>query len=930
MSFSASSSTITQSGTDANLSSMSGVSGVTVNTIGSTGFKIYTITRQFRVNGTLTIDPFIEMLVIDNNKKINCEIRNGGRLNLGAPTKPSAQHASGVSAGNLSPSGFAMICGSDGPACCSNGAVRVRGGGTLAMYGAAMVVRGVINIDNNSNFISRDGKIVVESPSNIGNNVPRIRVNGGGGVDIIGLQTHNTQFDILTATQFANFEGYDGRNIPVAVEASPNASNSSLRGTRVNVRNIPDFRPYAKAAVNNWRGAQDLRVFNSEAGSATLCVPDQVRTVTTAGRGSLGARIFHEAKFTVVDENGIAIEGARIYCRDTDNGARVAITTTGSVSIDETSDRIYNAVTNAQGKLTHTILTAVWYRRNDVQDIPGPDGNEQVDIRGKTNTAATDDFDFHVEAYGYLPTSFEAIMNGKSAYERTIVLRADTAITETDKSVVTAYTELDTAEKLYDVIKAKKADDPTFAALGDGIVTRNGKTLDFGDHSLLFLATTPAIADNAGTLDISVGTDELTANIRTTNDVRFVPGAGTMTNINGFVADSNGTSSIVSVSTDTSNTNITAYAADGTRISTASNLSEWTLRLTAIQSRAGIRIVCVRAGYAPKVRTLDASSGGAFNIPFGALDQNLLPSGAPMRTEVATANYSDIAISFGLTDLTATTMTITLPNRAVRVQQAYEAVERAIQTDDGQKFIAFGGKQVTIDLNPTAGDTMYLNYGGSKLDAGANSPNAQIIGNVWHPDGQPIVGDGTNPTIASGVSLSILSEAISRAVLWRDIDPNTVGDQSLAGEVLSAARTVTDATHGNEAIKTLIDQIPTQSQSSGVTLTQLQTVRDAIITGLRGTNTDATLTGIASDIDGLTDPATETELTAAKDAILAAINPDIDGTVTRNEMLRRIACVLTGNAVPDTDGVAFRREDGQTTEIAYDVSDDGTRTRRTV
>ena len=222
---------------------------------------------------------------------------------------------------------------------------------------------------------------------------------------------------------------------------------------------------------------------------------------------------------------------------------------------------------------------------------------------------------------------------------------------------------------------------------------------------------------------------------------------------------------------------------------------------------------------------------------------------------------------------------------------------------------------------------MYLNYAGNKLDAAENSPNAQMIGNVWHPEGQPILGDGSDPTIASGVSLDVLSEAMSRAVLWRDIDPNQVGDQSLAGEVLAAARAVTDADHGNTALKAAIDLIPTSQSGGGVTLTELQTVRDAIVSALRGTNASATLTGIASDIDGLADPATESELNAARDAvisalrgtnssatltgivsdidglaepvtetelnavrdaILAAINPDIDGAITRNEMLRRI------------------------------------------
>ena len=883
---------------------MSGVGGVTVTTVGSTGYKVYTISRKFRVNGTLTIDPSKELLVIDNNKKVNCYIT--GRLNLGNGETASGQSVSGVTAGKLNTPGTALICGSDGPACCWNGALRVASSGTLAIYGATLSVRGVINFNAGTNFISRDGVIVVEESSNIGNNVVRIRVDATTGVDIIGLRTYRVQFDILSADPFTNFRGYDGRDIPIPIEASPNASNSSLRGTRVDVRDLPDFRAYARAAVNNWRGAQDLRIINSEAGSATLCNPDQVPAVPTAGEGALGARIFHEATITVTDESGSAIENARVYVSDTDHSLRVRITTTGSTVVDETSDRIYSSLTNSSGVLTHTILTGVWYRKDEVNDLTAPNGNEIVDIRGKTNAAGTDDFDFFIEAYGYIATSFEAILNGKSAYQRTIILRADPTVTEEDKSVVDAYTELETAEKVYDAIRAAKTDDPTLGGLGADIVSRSGTTLDFGALNIVLTSTAKRIAFNTDntTLSLSIDTESFTGNIRTTGTVN-----SSITGLNGFISDSSGTTSLITIRSSTEGVDFTAFAADGDSLGGSDNSSvDWNLALTAAQSTAGLRFLCKKIGYAPKVLTLDASSGGALLVDFGSIQENLLPSGASMRVSIESSTYTDLTITFGLTDLTAPTMTVQIPNRQVRVQQVYEAVEQAFQRSGGKKFLAYGGRQVTIDLSPTAGDSLYLNFSGTKLDAGESSPNAQLIGTAWHPDGQPILGDGTDPIIASGVNLSILSEAISRAVLWRDIDTARVGDQSLAGEVLAATSAVTSLTHGNAALKALIDALPDPANEA-----EVNSARDTITTA----------------ISALPTPLTQAQLETVRDAILGAVNPSIDGSLDRNEILRRMNAILGGNSESDENGVSYKREDGTTTEVAYDVTEAGNRTRRT-
>ena len=62
MPFSLSGSTITQTGTDNNLSGLSSVSGVDV--IDERNHSIYNVgNRQIRVNGTLSLDPETEELV---------------------------------------------------------------------------------------------------------------------------------------------------------------------------------------------------------------------------------------------------------------------------------------------------------------------------------------------------------------------------------------------------------------------------------------------------------------------------------------------------------------------------------------------------------------------------------------------------------------------------------------------------------------------------------------------------------------------------------------------------------------------------------------------------------------------------------------------------------------------------------------------------
>jgi hypothetical protein len=63
MTFTLSGSVITQAATDANLSGLAALAGVTVST--QQGYTVYNIgDRQLNIGGTLTIDPEIEMLFV--------------------------------------------------------------------------------------------------------------------------------------------------------------------------------------------------------------------------------------------------------------------------------------------------------------------------------------------------------------------------------------------------------------------------------------------------------------------------------------------------------------------------------------------------------------------------------------------------------------------------------------------------------------------------------------------------------------------------------------------------------------------------------------------------------------------------------------------------------------------------------------------------
>ena len=546
MPWSANANTATVTGT-ANLNELDAVSTswLTRHQVGPV--TVYVVDRQVSINSgaTLWIDPTSQMLLITSTRRPNVDVR--GTLTLAGQGTESSSHDRGLNGmgGIIYGAGTALVTGNNGEACCSDGSLRVRSGGTFRMEQATAVFGGVLRWESGCTITINNGRMyfhAVTDTSVRGGRI-RIRCEEGGNVNIRGLRTWNVQFDVLTNEAFGAFDGYDPRDVSIGVEASPNAANPAFAGSVVTLTGVPDYRDYASALLSNWRSQQDVRIINSAAGSATRLVPDQSPATTNVANPAHGGRIFHRVAVRALTAAGAGIEDARLYIADTDNGARANTVTadTAGNEIDESGGRTYSATSGADGNFpVQEVLTAQWYRTNDVDDINTPDENEIVDVRGKTNTAGTDDFDIQLAAYGYrFAQLFDQIFNGISNYERTVFMEPDPLITQANTAVVEAYTTLENPRKWYDHVKYE-ATGASYAGAQSIYCTRDGDTLDVGSTSLVLQVGDgvgdPSSVDQQGVITVDVGST-FTGNIVSTGVITISAGVqvvGSIRDINGL------------------------------------------------------------------------------------------------------------------------------------------------------------------------------------------------------------------------------------------------------------------------------------------------------------------------------------------------------------------------------------------------------------
>jgi hypothetical protein len=152
-----------------------------------------------------------------------------------------------------------------------------------------------------------------------------------------------------------------------------------------------------------------------------------------------------------------------------------------------------------------------------------------------------------------------AIVTAEDFYGATQTLLDDLVLTETDKSIIDAYTEIDTPQKFYDRASAYLYDN--YAGQGETLVSRDGNTIDAGSYNVVVDASAgSAFAISGNTLTIKA--TSFVGNIATSGTTQLDNGAevigtfGSTTVLPWEVKNVEGTSRIQLVNVTQSNTEV--------------------------------------------------------------------------------------------------------------------------------------------------------------------------------------------------------------------------------------------------------------------------------------------------------------------------------------------------------------------------------------
>ena len=507
MSFSISSSTITQTGTDTDLSGLTGLSGVVVVNNGS--HKTYHLDgRHLIINGELTIDPQKECLLTEQKYlHIFGTLNFGVTAVIGGVTRYS--RALGLI---LHDSGYARFL--------------VKSGGTLNWNGGAMKLRGGCDFQDGSNVNITNGIIIAT-----GTTSQRIRMNTANcSVDGLSIDG-NLRFDVFKT--FVSFSGYESSFTTFGAFQKVGSSHGGTDDAYV----LTDFDAQGIESANgsfigsSFSGTKIEFVNMAYNGDFVIAHDGSTSAVTT---------LYKDVKLKIVDTNISNVVGAKYWTKDTNNGSRKTAgawrDSTLNPNENFSNDRIYTGTTDSNGEATERLLTRTCYGGTSPGGVY--DGNTTIDYRSET-TDNTDVFTFRVASYAHTLNSVAPSCIGKGVLEQQVVLFSDVFLTESDKTIVDAYTEIDSPAKFYDRAKAYLVDN--YAGESATIVTRSGNEIDLGSYNLVIDATASSAFSLTGTT-ITIKATTFTGDLTTTGTITLSNGASVV----GQYTDSSGTNIVLS------------------------------------------------------------------------------------------------------------------------------------------------------------------------------------------------------------------------------------------------------------------------------------------------------------------------------------------------------------------------------------------------
>lgn len=486
MSFAYSAGVITQTGTDADLSGLSGLTGVTHYNNGADGDVYVMDAVGLDVTGTLSIDPKREKIVFLNTCPVQC-FKQNGTLTVGSTSTVNGDEV------NSYGEWLRILKRGANVFATSETGLILSSSSTTNLYGGTI-------LSNSS--VGWDGTVTTTEHTIILNNTSRILPTGGslsnitlvgGGFKVLGTLSDSPEnLTIVNATALG-----------VMVDSTPGPNNLSLDGYR--------FIGNGKFDVVD-DGAKILSK-NTEVGT------NSVVNHNLAGGGQWQyVEWTKDIKLVLNDTAGSPIQSAKVRLEDNNNGNRINIL--GANAKDFTADFTLTGATDVNGEFTGNMLLGV-----DYADGTEPTASTAQDWRNKDNTKGADNFDLKVFNYATVPSSNEIILSGTGVLTTTLVALPDFSITESNKATVDAYTELETPQKFYDRAKADLYDN--YAGETATTVTRSGNLIDAGSYDVTIDATAVSAYDLTGNV-ITIKASTFTGNINTT---------GTFTLANGAVLD---------------------------------------------------------------------------------------------------------------------------------------------------------------------------------------------------------------------------------------------------------------------------------------------------------------------------------------------------------------------------------------------------------
>ncbi len=560
--------------------------------LGWTGQSIYFIDKPLEITGSLSWDSSKEMLVSSAN------FPDGNYTHAFKVTGSSANLSIGIQIGtNLDGSpryskGVGLVAGfdfndsSDPLNSVTTGGFIVENGGTMTVNGSEIQLASPLIAD--SSLTASDSIVfnetIITDISSLGLGKQTVRNEANSDV----VKYNSVFYDSKNnANRFINVNGinnFSGKFLNSFIQPHRADTGAPPVGGKVTLENISfgsNYNSFDVQLVGNSAIATD----NQAVELTNVDIGTDVRTDQVFPEAVNHFAVFQRVKTIVLDILLNPIQGCKVRIPTTNSGKRnntsIGGQFIGNLDFTGTNYSEYNSITDSNGESNeHKVLTGRFWN-----DDLSSSSTITYDLYGKSLLAGEDKFNIEFRSYLHDYENPEFVFKSKSSLIFEKILVPSTNITETNKLIVDSYTNLETAQKVYDSFKSEWLD----LTLDGLILDRLGNQIDLDQEatSLVIDATATNVRNFTGT----------TATIKAST---FAGGA--FTNFNGSVTTKSGTLLSGGVfdcnvnyqsGANTTLTNVTVnqvldfntsgtYTLDGCTISEVTNSSEGDITITLL------------------------------------------------------------------------------------------------------------------------------------------------------------------------------------------------------------------------------------------------------------------------------------------------------------------------------------------------------------